>query len=212
VLLFHTYIRGILKNEYICVCVGGGRGHERPLVSLILFCPPSLFNVSFLVHHLFNRDDRHLLARGKWPLPSQSPKMSTLYIVRIRCLQYQACPDVKFPFSLDTASTPAESGQIDTLCTLDYVNIPGMDRSEQGCRMVYFQTKNPNLGKFWRFLAFLGHSVNFPAIWYILCHFGIFWGHLVCFPRCGIHIVPRKIWQPWFRGRFLNWLQVQNQS
>jgi hypothetical protein len=22
--------------------------------------------------------------------------------------------------------------------------------SEQGCQMVYFQTKNPNLGKFWR--------------------------------------------------------------
>jgi hypothetical protein len=27
---------------------------------------------------------------------------------------------------------------------------------------------------------------NFPAIWYILWHFGIFCGHLVYFPRFGI--------------------------
>jgi hypothetical protein len=26
------------------------------------------------------------------------------------------------------------------------------NRSVQGCQMVYFQTKNPNLGKFWRAL------------------------------------------------------------
>jgi hypothetical protein len=25
-------------------------------------------------------------------------------------------------------------------------------RSHKGCQMVYFQTKNPNLGKFWRAL------------------------------------------------------------
>jgi hypothetical protein len=33
---------------------------------------------------------------------------------------------------------------------------------------------------------FYGHSVNLPAIWYILRHFGIFCGHLVYFPRFGI--------------------------
>jgi hypothetical protein len=74
----------------------------------------------------------------------------------------------------------------------------------QGCHMVCFQTKNPNLGKFWRFLQwktlvyfmtircilplsekFNGHLVYFVVNWYI-------------FPRFGITYVPRKIWQPWF--------------
>jgi hypothetical protein len=59
----------------------------------------------------------------------------------------------------------------------------------QGCQMVYFQTKNPSLGKFWRVLQwkmgtgiFYGQFVNFPviwymylmALWYILWSFGIF--------------------------------------
>jgi hypothetical protein len=42
---------------------------------------------------------------------------------------------------------------------------------EQGCQMVYFQTKNPNLGKCWRVLQwntyigiFYGHLVYFTAI------------------------------------------------
>jgi hypothetical protein len=71
----------------------------------------------------------------------------------------------------------------------------------RGCQMVCFQTKNPNLGKFWRVLLrklleycmtiwsilrslkiFYGHLVYFVAIWYI---FSPFW-------FCG----PRKIWQP----------------
>jgi hypothetical protein len=58
--------------------------------------------------------------------------------------------------------------------------------------MVCFQTKNPNLGKFWRvlqwkmmvyfmdtlsilrsFVIFYGHFVQFVAIWYIFTRFGI---------------------------------------
>jgi hypothetical protein len=39
-------------------------------------------------------------------------------------------------------------------------------RHKKGCRMEFFQTKNPNLGQFWR-----------PLEWKI----GIFYGHLVCF-------------------------------
>jgi hypothetical protein len=53
--------------------------------------------------------------------------------------------------------------------------------------MVCFQTKNPNLGKFWRVLVycmtiwsilrpleiFHGHSVYFVVIWYIFPRFGI---------------------------------------
>jgi hypothetical protein len=76
---------------------------------------------------------------------------------------------------------------------------------EQGCQMVYFQTKNPNLGNFWRVLqlkilvfVFNGHLVHFTAIWYILRQFGIIYGHLVhFFPHW--NFVPRKIWQPCFR-------------
>jgi hypothetical protein len=44
--------------------------------------------------------------------------------------------------------------------------------------MVYFQTKNPNLGKFWRALEL---KVLLFIIWSILQPFGIFYGHLVYF-------------------------------
>jgi hypothetical protein len=63
---------------------------------------------------------------------------------------------------------------------------------EQGCQMVCFQTKNSDLGKFWRvvrcktmvyfmdpgfilrsFVIFYGHLVKFVVIWYIFSHFGI---------------------------------------
>jgi hypothetical protein len=48
--------------------------------------------------------------------------------------------------------------------------------TEQGCQMVYFQTKNPNLGKFlmaldWKMLIY------FMAICNILQTFGIFYDH-----------------------------------
>jgi hypothetical protein len=75
----------------------------------------------------------------------------------------------------------------------------------QVCQMVYFQTKNPNLGKFWRVLQWklLAHFcrlVYFTAIWYILWSFDmfppfwyvvpskicIFYGRLVCFPHFGM--------------------------
>jgi hypothetical protein len=68
---------------------------------------------------------------------------------------------------------------------------------DQGCQMVHFQTKNPNLGKFWRafdwemliyFLAILAilrtfgifyHHLNyFTDIWDILSPFELFYGHL----------------------------------
>jgi hypothetical protein len=58
--------------------------------------------------------------------------------------------------------------------------------------MVCFQTKNPNLGKFWRVLQwkmfaflcpfglFYGHWKHFMTIWYILWSFGTFLPVLVC--------------------------------
>jgi hypothetical protein len=51
---------------------------------------------------------------------------------------------------------------------------------EQGCQMVCFQTKNPNLGKFWRALGWK-IFMYFMAIWNILWRFGIFNDHLVHF-------------------------------
>jgi hypothetical protein len=44
--------------------------------------------------------------------------------------------------------------------------------------MVCFQTKNPNLGKFWRAFEWK-MLVYFMAVWNILRSFGIFYGHLV---------------------------------
>jgi hypothetical protein len=46
--------------------------------------------------------------------------------------------------------------------------------------MISFQTKNPNLGKFWRVLD-LKMLLYFMAIWNILQPFGIFYYHLVHF-------------------------------
>jgi hypothetical protein len=50
----------------------------------------------------------------------------------------------------------------------------------QGCQMVYFQTKDPNLGKFGRALQWKT-LVYFIAIWSILQPIGIFNGRLVYF-------------------------------
>jgi hypothetical protein len=47
--------------------------------------------------------------------------------------------------------------------------------------MVYFQTKNPNLGKFLRALE-RKMFVYFMVIWDILWPFSIFYGNLVYFP------------------------------
>jgi hypothetical protein len=66
----------------------------------------------------------------------------------------------------------------------------------QGCQMVCFQTKSPNLGKFWR--AFAWQMLEyFMTIWNILWPFGIVGGNLLYFYQFGM-FRPRKIWQPWF--------------
>jgi hypothetical protein len=86
-----------------------------------------------------------------------------------------------------------------TLVLLVGVKLPAFVKSsrqdgDQGCQMVYLQTKNPN------FYTFLGpRTIHF---WYILIPFGVFYGDLVDFVviwliffHFGI-FVPRKIWQP----------------
>jgi hypothetical protein len=60
--------------------------------------------------------------------------------------------------------------------------------------MVYYQTKNPNFGKFWGVFQW-EMMVYFMVIWSILQPFGIFYCHLVyIFPFW--YVVQRKIWQP----------------
>jgi hypothetical protein len=54
-------------------------------------------------------------------------------------------------------------------------------RFKQGCQMVYFQAKNPNLGQFLEGLG-LENVDTFMAIWNILRTFGTFHDHLVHFP------------------------------
>jgi hypothetical protein len=73
----------------------------------------------------------------------------------------------------------------------------------QGCQMVCFQTKNPELGKFWRVLLWkilvyfmTIWSMYFMAIGNISWPFGIFCSSLVYFSPFW-YIGPRKIWQPW---------------
>jgi hypothetical protein len=72
--------------------------------------------------------------------------------------------------------------------------------SVQGCQMVCFQTKNPNLGKFRRSLDWKMFKY-FMAIWVILWTLGIFYDRLLSFVfiwylfRFWYH-VQRKIWQP----------------
>jgi hypothetical protein len=74
-----------------------------------------------------------------------------------------------------------------------------MSPAVQGCQMVCFQTKNSNLGKFWRALEWK-MLVKFMVIWNILQSF---YGHLVMFcgnlvyPSPFWYFGPRKIWQPW---------------
>jgi hypothetical protein len=53
-----------------------------------------------------------------------------------------------------------------------------MHGDTQDCQMVYFRTKNPDLGKKWRVLEWK-MLVYFMVIWNILWSFGIFYGHLV---------------------------------
>jgi hypothetical protein len=73
---------------------------------------------------------------------------------------------------------------------------------KQGCQMVYFQTKNTNLGKIWRALEWkmLLHFMTiwniFWSFWNNLWPFGIVCGHLVYFSRFG-RVWTKRIWQPW---------------
>jgi hypothetical protein len=53
--------------------------------------------------------------------------------------------------------------------------------ADQVCQMAYFQTKNPDLGKFWRVLQwkmlvfYMAIWVYFIAIWYFCGHYVYLW-------------------------------------
>jgi hypothetical protein len=73
----------------------------------------------------------------------------------------------------------------------------------QGCQMVCFQTKNPNLGKFWRIVDWKMLKY-FMAIWNIFWTFGIFmtiWYILCSLGTLFLALVycTKKIWQPCFQ-------------
>jgi hypothetical protein len=94
--------------------------------------------------------------------------------------------------------------------------------------MVYFQTKNSNLGTFWRVLqckmsdvhillaigVFYNHLIYYMVIWYILQPFCKYCGDLVYFSPVW-YIVPRKIWQPCLKALFWaetgSYTRVKNQ-
>jgi hypothetical protein len=71
----------------------------------------------------------------------------------------------------------------------------GSTHLQQGCQIVYFQTKNQYLGKFWMVLQWnmLEHFMGQFGI-HILRRFGLFCGNLVFF-SLPWYVAPRKIWQ-----------------
>jgi hypothetical protein len=80
--------------------------------------------------------------------------------------------------------------------------------------MVYFQTKNPNLGKFCRVLQWM-MLVYFMSVSSILQPYAVICFHLVYFKVCFFpfgYFVPRKIWQPCFREQLGKLVQRQTES
>jgi hypothetical protein len=75
------------------------------------------------------------------------------------------------------------------MCTIcDYHTTafcPTLSDNTQGCQMVYFQTKNPYLGKFWNVFLW-----NVMAISYISWFFDLFF-------TFWYNVGSKKIWQPW---------------
>jgi hypothetical protein len=64
-------------------------------------------------------------------------------------------------------------------CVHWYITVETIVSSPQGCQMICFQTKNPNLVIFCRVLQFW--YMHLMAIWSILRPFGLFCDHLVYF-------------------------------
>jgi hypothetical protein len=80
--LTHTYIYIQIGTFFFSFCCYNFFGGQQPLVPLL--CPPFLSNYSFWVHHIVNRDDRHLLADASQLHGSVSQREQLLlYLSRI---------------------------------------------------------------------------------------------------------------------------------
>jgi hypothetical protein len=80
----------------------------------------------------------------------------------------------------------------------------------QGCQMVYFQTKNPNLGKIWGAWSGKGWYYIIYMAMNILQPFGIVYGQLVIYWQAGtfsavlVHCVKKNLANPVFGSNTWN--------
>jgi hypothetical protein len=128
--------------------------------------------------------------------------MAIKYINIFQSRALQNLPKLGFLVRKETIWQPCFVASYETTPIHSYfrVNVRLIATSEQGCQMVYFRTKNPNLGKFWRALDWKV-LIYLMANWNSLWALGIFWsilcsfGTLDTFFRFGYH-APSKILQP----------------
>jgi hypothetical protein len=80
----------------------------------------------------------------------------------------------KCPFVTDNVACQARNPH--SCLTRTSEQFGGICGDHQGWQMVCFQTKNLNLGKFWRALDWK-FFINFMSIWNILWRLGIFYDH-----------------------------------
>jgi hypothetical protein len=90
-----------------------------------------------------------------------------------------------------------ETGSVKPIETISNYNY-NTTCTRAGHRTVYFQTKNPNLGKFWRALD-SKMLINLMSIWNTLQTFEIFYDNLVHFEIIWYIFYSFGIWQPWSR-------------
>jgi hypothetical protein len=149
-----------------------------------------------------NRQNGHKLHTSHH-LPLQGPNFFTQIGSKIYQL---ATPLTKNIFSLSSVANFSPSNRenanfvVHWLIGSPHINKNAPVASEpvfflyfhQGCQTVYFQTKNPDLGQFWKalyleyvdicivwpFRIFYEHLGYFTNIWDILRTFGIFYEHL----------------------------------
>jgi hypothetical protein len=89
------------------------------------------------------------------------------------------------------AISPRKNPSIVGVCLFFIIFSGGL---RQGCQTAYFQTRNPDLGKFWRLLQWKmwiyvinGHLDYFKAIWYILwtlVYFMVIWYIFLALVNC----------------------------
>jgi hypothetical protein len=86
--------------------------------------------------------------------------------------------------------------------------------SNQGCQIVYFQTKKPNMDKFWRVLRmekvgiFFGHLVHFMAIRYLFWPFSNLVDNLVHSPPLRFGIWSQEKSDNPANNRSTQWIQL----